>query len=169
MAGTIADEQTFGIEVVMELVPRAGAHGSLVFTPAPPVDIFEMDDPWPGRGSFSPFDTDMAPGPRFNGFVGDDGVYLPAPVAFDGNLAAFPFEASGDAGGVWDVVLANSAGTSGWVNVPTTLVAGSVTVLGDPIPATSSWTLAIMASVLLAGGLILVRKPARAPARIRVR
>ena len=93
-----------------------------------PVDIIPVGDPWSNIGIFTPFDTDLSGGERFNGSVDDDENYLPAPVTYSGPLSSFPVEASHDAEGVWDVVLDTALGASDWEGVPTRLIAGTITV-----------------------------------------
>lgn len=164
VAGAVDGEETYGVTIMVELVPRPGNIGSVAFTtvadaksipgsaalrrgsvsvhsrvgepdevritrarPAD-VDVVQLGDPWPDRGNFSSFDTDLSGSPTLNGAVDDNGTFLNAPVSFSGALASFPIAASPDARGVWDVLLATSKGESGWENVATTLVAGTVTV-----------------------------------------
>ena len=133
VSGEIAGESTFGYTIQLEIVPRVGNTGSLQFTPALPVDITQLGDPWPGAGTFSPFDTD--PGgsnsPTLNGVIDDSGAGS-APVTYSGLLAGFPVVASTDAGGIWDLVLSTSAGDSSWEGLVTTRIAGTVTV--EPTP-----------------------------------
>ena len=132
VTGDIAGEWTFGVNILVELSPQAGAVGTLTFTPAPPVDILQLGDPWPGYGTFTPFDTDMTFSDLLNGSVDDDSNFEPDPVWFSGALTGCPVIASLDAEGVWDVLLSTSAGDSTWVSipdpVPTTLIAGTITV-----------------------------------------
>ena len=91
VSGDIAGESTFGVTILVELVAQGGNTGTLEFTPALPVDIVQLGDPWPGLGTFSPFDTD--PGgtnsPVLNGSI-DDGGSVPAPVTYSGSLTGFP-------------------------------------------------------------------------------
>lgn len=130
VSGTVAGEVTFGLTILVEIVPRVGSTGSVTFTPSPPVDIIQAGDPWPG-GTFSAFDTD-SPGfsDTLNGSVDEDGIFVcSSALTFSGPLTTFPFSASADAGGVWDVRLSTSAGDSGLECVETTtLVAGTITV-----------------------------------------
>ena len=128
VSGTISGESTFGVNILVELVPQAGTTGTLEFTPEPPVDITQIGDPWPGVGLFDPFDTGSTFSATLNGSVDDNGSLVPASVTFDGALSGFPVVASGDASGVWDVVLATSVGSSDWQGLATKLVAGTVTI-----------------------------------------
>lgn len=130
VSGAIDGFDTFGVTLFVELVPRAGSSGALTFTPAPPNDITQADDPWPGAGTFNAFDTDATGSAVLNGSVDEDGSFVPRPVSFSGPLASFPVVASADAGGVWDVVLSTTAGDSGWAGeaVATTLTGGTITV-----------------------------------------
>lgn len=126
--GTINGLSTFGVTVLAELVPRAGATGTVEFTPSPPVDVVQLGDPWPGAGTFSAFDTDGTGSATLNGTVDDNGSFVPGPVTFSGPLSRFPIQASAGADGVWDVLLSTSAGSSGWEGVATALLDGAVTV-----------------------------------------
>ncbi len=128
IAGRIGGFDTFQVNVFVELVPRGSTTGTVVFTPAPPTDIAQLDDAWPGVGTFSPFDTDTTGSSLVNGAIDDSGTFVPTPVAFDGQLAAFPVVASAGAGGVWDVLLSTVAGNSSWEGVVTTLTAGTITI-----------------------------------------
>jgi hypothetical protein len=128
VSGTLSAESTYGVTIYVELVPRAGALGTVSFTAAPPTDVTQLGDPWPGLGTFSAYDTDITGMASLNGSVDDDGVFLSAPVTYAGPLTGFPVEASLDAEGVWDVVLGTSVGNSGWEALTTTLVSGTVTV-----------------------------------------
>ena len=129
VSGDIAGESTFGVTILLEIVPAGGNTGTLEFTPALPVDITQLGDAWPGTGTFSGFDTDPAgtDSPTLNGVIDDSGASS-APVTFSGLLAGFPIVASSDASGVWNLVLSTSAGDSSWEGLVTTLVAGTVTV-----------------------------------------
>ncbi|MGD2107960.1 MAG: hypothetical protein PVI86_01085 [Phycisphaerae bacterium] len=128
VAGQIANFDTFGVNILVELVPRAGSVGTVTFTAAPPTDVTQEGDPWPGLGTFTAFDTDDTGSPLLNGTLDDNGTFIPETTLFSGRLAGFPVVASSDAGGVWDVVLSTSAGDSGWDGVTTTLVDGTITV-----------------------------------------
>jgi len=158
VSGRIADETTFGWSVMLRLVPRDGARGSLEFTPVPnggqvyrptvavhepadepatirlthrqppELDILQIQDVWPEQGSFTPYDTRRSGSSTQNGAVDDNGTFLGAPVTFSGVLAAFPVQASAGAEGVWDVVLHTDVGASGFEGVETALIFGSVTV-----------------------------------------
>lgn len=122
--GEIADLATLGVTVVMELVPDGDAVGIVEFTAAPPVDIVQLDDPWPGSGLFSWFDTDVSGSAMLNGIVDDNGKLLPSPVTFSGALAAFPVRVSDDAVGVWEVRLTVSGTDSSWEEATTILEHG---------------------------------------------
>ena len=139
VSGQIAGDATFGVTILLEIVPRDGSLGSVSFTPATgpgEVDIVQVGDPWPGVGSFTAFDTDPTPGgtgsPLFNGSIDDNGTFLPEPLTFTGPLAGFPIIASSDARGVWDVLLSTSVGDSLWEGVSTTLIGGVITVAATP-------------------------------------
>ena len=132
VSGNITGESTYGLTILVEIVPRTDHTGTLEFTPEPPVDIVQLGDPWPGAGTFSPYDTGITGSPLLNGSVDDDGTYIPAPVTYSGVLSCFPIVASADAHGVWDVVLFTSFDRSSWEALPTTLIAGTVTVTADP-------------------------------------
>ncbi|MCH7925304.1 MAG: hypothetical protein IIC51_07195 [Planctomycetes bacterium] len=58
VSGDIAGESTFGVTILLEIVPAGGNTGTLEFTPALPIDITQLGDAWPGPGTFSAFDTD---------------------------------------------------------------------------------------------------------------
>jgi hypothetical protein len=132
--GTITDEATFGVTIVVEITPRLTTTGTVQFTPAPPVDIVQAGDPWTGRGLFSAFDTDRVPTPMFNASVDDNGTFLPERVTYSGALTSFPIVASVDADGIWDVKLSSHVKESNWEGVPTTLIAGTITVVEVPVP-----------------------------------
>lgn len=151
VSGSIDNEATFGVTIRIELVPLPGSVGTVEFTPveagvsarrgsisihrktgnpdevrvssgsAPDLDIVQLGDPWPNQGTFSPFDTDRSGSPALNGVVDDNGTFIPSAVVFSGALSAYPFRASADARGVWEVTLATSQGSSGWEGVSTVL------------------------------------------------
>ena len=123
VSGRIAGESTFGVTIMLELVPRSDSAGTLAFTagvrglsqprprfevggaigrtqyvtlaPVPliAVDIAQAGDPWPGMGSFSRFDVDQTDNPMLNGSVDDNGTFLAAPVVYSGPLSTFPVQA----------------------------------------------------------------------------
>ena len=126
--GSIAGQSTFGVTILVELIPRAGTTGTLMFTDSPPVDVAQLGDPWPGVGTFSAFDADTTGSTVLNGSVDDNGTFVAGPVTFSGALTRFPMVASGDASGVWDMTLATSAGSAGWEGVFTALLPGTITV-----------------------------------------
>lgn len=151
VSGSIDNEATFGVTIRIELVPRPGSRGIVEFTPveagvsarrgsisiehkpgrpdeirvssaaAADMDVTQLGDPWPDRGTFSPFDTDRSGSPTLNGMVDDNGTFMPSNLAFSGALSEHPFRASADARGVWDVTLSTSRGSSGWEGVSTNL------------------------------------------------
>jgi hypothetical protein len=129
--GNIEGESTYGVTTLVTLVPRAGNSGTLAFTTAPPIDITAVNDPWPGVGAFTPFDTNLSGSSTLNGSVDDNGSFVSGPVVFSGPLARFPLVASSDADGVWDVLLRTAAGDSRWENLNTVLVNGAVVVTAD--------------------------------------
>lgn len=130
VSGEIAGASTYAVTIMMELVPRAGAVGTMTFTPAPPVDIRQIEDAWPGAGSFIAYDTNATPSLLFNGSIDDDGTFIPAPVTFAGALAGFPVIASADARGIWDVMLSNSVGgDSSWEGLATAMGHATLTVV----------------------------------------
>ncbi len=128
--GTITGQSTFGVSLLVEIVPRPGNIGQVTYSEAPPVDIEQGMDPWPGAGTFSPYDT-ASPGfsGTLNGSVDDDGEYLGSPLSFIGLLASFPVRSSADASGVWDVILETSVGNSSWEGVATSLQHGTVRIV----------------------------------------
>ncbi|RME37020.1 MAG: hypothetical protein D6788_10395 [Planctomycetota bacterium] len=128
VSGNVDGLDTFGNTILAEIVPRPGNTGTLIFTPSPPIDITQERDPWPGLGSFTPFDTDATGADTLNGSVDDNGSFLPGPLTFDGDLVSFPLVASVDASGTWDVRLSTSAGSSSWEGLATVLIDGTVTV-----------------------------------------
>ena len=129
ISGDISSESTIGVNILVELIPRAGALGTVTFTAAPVVDVVQRGDPWPGVGTFSAFDTDSTLSSTLNGSVDDNGTFLSGPVTFSGPLTACPVVASADADGIWDVVLLTSVGDSNWQGLPTTLIAATITVI----------------------------------------
>jgi sugar lactone lactonase YvrE len=120
---------TFGVTILVEIVPRCVKTGTLEFTPAPPVDIVQLGSPWPD-GQYTAYDVDLTGSPFLNGSVDDSGG-VAEPVLFSGPLSGFPVVAGADAEGVWDVVLSTPFGDSSWQGLPTTLVAGGLTVTSD--------------------------------------
>ncbi len=127
--GDIAGESTFGLTVMVELVPQVGAVGTLEFTAEPPVDIIQLGDPWPGAGTFSAFDTLGTGSLVLNGAVDDNGTFLSGPVTFSGAIVGLPVFAGAGASGVWDVVLTTGIGASEWQGLVTTLIPGTITVV----------------------------------------
>ncbi len=81
VSGDIAGESTFGVNILLEIFPRAGNTGTVEFTPEPPIDIVQLGDPWPAAGTFSTFDTLGSSSPLRNGSVDDSGAGS-APVTF---------------------------------------------------------------------------------------
>lgn len=128
VSGRIANFDTYGVNILLELIPRAGGTGTVTFTVAPPVDIIQEGDPWPSLGTFTAFDTDSTPSLLLNGSLDDNGTFIPGPTVFEGPLASFPVTASSGAGGIWDVVLSTSSGDSGWEGIATILFDGTITV-----------------------------------------
>ncbi len=131
VSGEVEDQSTYGVTIMVELVPRAGAVGTLTFTPAPPDDIYQVGDPWPGLGSFTLYDTNSTGSAVLNGYIDDNGSFLPGLLNYVGDLAGFPVTASSGADGVWDITLSTSSGTSSWEDLTTVLVDGSITVTAD--------------------------------------
>lgn len=137
--GEIENLDTLGVVVLLELTPRAGATGSVTFTPvaAPEdVDIFSLADPWDGQGTVQPFDTDLTGSELRNGVILDNRTFLAEPLTYSGPLAAFPIRADPGATGVWDVRLCIDSCTGTQVSsweaeafVPTALLRGSVTLV----------------------------------------
>jgi len=129
VSGSIANETVAGVTIVLEILPRPGNTGTVMFTPSPPVDIEQLGDPWPGVGKFSRFDTDRSFSVLRNGTVDDNGTLIPSPVTFSGALVAYPIVASQDADGVWDVSLSIPELTSSsWEGVLTTLINGRIII-----------------------------------------
>ncbi|MGB2984255.1 MAG: hypothetical protein WBE26_00085 [Phycisphaerae bacterium] len=128
VSGEVAGYDTYGVNLYVEIIPRVGNTGTVTFTAAPPTDIYQIDDPWPGIGTFSTYDTDLTGSSLLNGTADDNGTFIPGPVTFSGQLAGLPVVASADAGGVWDVMLSTASGDSNWEDVTTTLAAGTITV-----------------------------------------
>lgn len=130
VSGTVTNEVTYGVTILVELESRVGNTGTVVFTLSPPLDIVPGVDPWPSGGAFSAFDTDSpAFSDTLNGSVDDDGNYVcTLALDFSDVLSTFPVTASADAEGVWDVRLSTSVGDSNWECLTTTLTAGTITV-----------------------------------------
>ena len=157
VSGRVSGESTFGLTVLIELVPRPGTTGTVVFTPAPPEDVVQIGDPWPDEGTFTPFDTN-APGltPTINACVDDNGTFLATTLNFVQPLAIFPIKASGNAEGIWDVVLNASVGDSNWEGLDTTLQNGVIVVDAGPgTPTVSTWGMVVLSLLLLAAGTIV--------------
>lgn len=137
VSGNIADQVTFGVTVAAELVPHNDTTGTVVFTPAPPVDIVQLGAPWPGGGEFSVVDSESQPvgtgSPMRNASVDSSGSAEAEPVTFAGFLVGFPIVASEDARGIWDVRLAYDDGFSSWEGLMTGMHHGllKVVAFGD--------------------------------------
>lgn len=158
VSGAIDAESTYAVTIMVEIVPRPGNTGIVEFTRAigklpaqrsqvsvhhragrpdevrvtkarrPDVDVVQIGDPWPNRGTFSPFDTDETTAATLNGSIDDNGTFIGEPTGFSGALSVFPVRARSGAQGVWDVTLSTSRGDSSWEGVVTTLVGGTITV-----------------------------------------
>ncbi|NQU19867.1 MAG: PEP-CTERM sorting domain-containing protein [Candidatus Nealsonbacteria bacterium] len=131
VSGHVDEEFTSGVMCMLEIVPREGNTGALVFTSAPPVDVVQLGDPWLGSGTFAAWDTDGTFSLAMNGSTRDSAM-PPESLVFSGELSGFPIVASADAEGVWDVTLSTSVGDSSWEGIGTTLVAGTVRVVPEP-------------------------------------
>lgn len=153
--GSASNESTFGVSILVELVPRPGNIGTVMFTPAPPTDIGLAGDPWPGVGTFTTFDTDLTGSNLLNGSVDDNGTFVPEPLSYSGLLAGFPIVASVNASGTWDIVLSTTAGDSTWEGLPTTLTPNSVTIINTAnIPAASEWGLCVLTLLIVIAGCV---------------
>lgn len=132
--GSLEGGMTFGTTVMMQITASDGALGTLRFTAAPPVDVVQMEDPWPGFGTFTAFDTNAAgTGPTLNGSVDDNGAFVPVLLNYHAALSAFPLQASAEAEGEWELRLATATGESHWEGIATALHTGVVRIveLGD--------------------------------------
>lgn len=139
VSGNIAGESTFAYTIIVTLVPQAGTTGTVAFTPAPPADITQVGDSWPGVGTFDGFDTDNGGSATLNASVDDNGTFLPGPTTYVGPLTDFPIQVSGDAAGVWDVLLTSEIfGESSWAGLPTTLITGTITIEAAACPGSGN-------------------------------
>jgi hypothetical protein len=133
VSGEIGGQETFGVTLMVELLPRSGNEGSMTFTLAPPVDVVQLGNPWPAEGEFLAFDTgSLAFSDTLNGSIDSDTRSLASPLVFSGVLTGFPVVASADAAGVWDARLLPSdsvAEGSGWQEVETILEHGTVRIV----------------------------------------
>lgn len=142
--GQIEAQAAYGLTVGAELVAAAGNVGTVQFTPAPPPDIGQLGDPWPGAGVFTGFDSDSSgtASTAANGAVDDNGTYVPSPVSFSGPLIAFPVTTTPEALGTWHVRLCvGGCGAGGepsrWDSIPDAVPTGlghavfTVVVPGD--------------------------------------
>lgn len=130
VSGEICEDPTYGVTITLEIVPRPGNVGTVSFTPAPPVDILEAGDPWPGTGTFSPFDTDTSFSIMLNGSVADNGTFMPSVLTYNGPLTLSPVQSSGDAAGVWQVRFANEFEPNEWEQgVPTLQTTGVIRIV----------------------------------------
>ena len=127
VSGDIAGEMTFGVSLLVEIIPQAGVTGSVAFTTGE--DIGQSGDPWPGFGTFTPFDVSASGSSALNGSVDDNGTFQNEATTFSGPLTSFPVIATSDADGVWDVLLTTSTAASDWQGLPTTLLVGTITVI----------------------------------------
>lgn len=105
VSGSVQNELTPAVTILVQIVPRDGAVGAVVFTPSPPPDIVQLGDPWDDAGTFDAFDTDSTLSDTFNGAGIDNGTFVPEETSFDGALVSLPVIASPDANGEWDVLL----------------------------------------------------------------
>lgn len=157
VSGSISGESTYGVTIMMELVPRPGAVGRVDFTPGivaaavtarRPIypegrltpdepsdvltesesDIRPLRSPWPRRGSCTVYDTHHSGSLRLNGLVMDNGNFVATPINFNGTLGLFPIAAERGAHGIWDIRLTTSRGASSWEGVQTDLHAGTLVV-----------------------------------------
>ena len=159
VSGRVTQEETPGVNILLEIVPRAGATGTVRFTWAPPVDIGQSGDPWPGVGTFSPYDTDLTASDSLNGSVDDNGTFVPGVTTFAGNLASYPVQASEDADGEWDVFLSTLMGDSNWEGLPTSLESGTISVTSiTDVPTLSEWALVVMALLLTTAGALALNR-----------
>ncbi len=164
--GVINGEPTFGVTILVALSPRPGARGNVTFSPAPPVDITQVSDPWPDVGTFSAFDTDLSGSLTLNGSVDDNETFLADPLVFSGPLASFPITTSSNALGTWDVLLSTSEGDSKWEGAFTALLSGVIEIPGpEGAPAISTWGLLIATLLVLACGTVIIvdRRPRSQP------
>jgi hypothetical protein len=159
---TTSDESTFGVTILVQLVPRPGNVGTVTFTPAPPSDIGLAGDPWPGVGTFTTFDTDLTGSDLLNGSVDDNGTFLAEPLTYAGLLTGFPITASLNASGTWDVFLSTTAGDSQWEGLATTLTPGTVTVVNSTnVPAVSCWGMCVLVLLTVTAATRLATPPSR--------
>jgi len=159
VSGQLDDEATFGVTVVVEIVPRTGSTGTVLFTASPPVDISPLDDPWPGVGTFTRYDTQSTASMTLNGSVDDNGTFIAEPTTFSGELVRFPIAVSSDAHGVWDMLLSTSPGDSNWQGLPTTLRAGIIRVeTSIEVPSASTWSLCLLCLSLLVAATVILRR-----------
>ena len=161
VSGDINGLNSFGVTILIELVPRPENVGIVAFTPAPPVDVHQRGDAWPSAGTFSPFDTkSIVFSSSLNAAVDDDGRFLcDTPVTYSGPLVGFPIISSGNASGVWDVHLSTRFGNSNWecdTPLTTSLASGTITVLAD-VPTTSTWALVVFALLLVSAASLMIR------------
>lgn len=118
VSGTCAGQETYGVNLFVELVARSGSAGTVTFTPAPPVDIEQRGDPWPLGGFFTEYDTNMAGfSESLNGSADDNGSFLPVPLTYSGPMSTFPVIASVGARGEWSIVL-DASGSTWWDSEP---------------------------------------------------
>lgn len=159
-SGEINEKATYGVTVLVEIITRAGNTGTVVFTPAPPVDIVSLGRPWGDSGTFTGYDThEFSFSETINGSVDDNGTYLSATLTFAGALVSIPVQASSDAQGVWDLQLSTSVGDSGWEKVVTTFSPGTITVTPNPdIPTVSQWGMAVLTLLVLTAGTLILHR-----------
>jgi len=167
VSGDLNNLSTFGVTILIELVPRPESVGVVAFSTAPPVDVHQLGDPWPMAGTFSAFDTNTIPfSSSLNAAVDDDGRFLcDTPVTYSGPLVGFPIVSSGNASGVWDVHLSTRFGNSIWecdTPVTTTLTSGTITVFTD-VPTTSTWALLVFALLLVSTASLMIRSSRSPP------
>ena len=160
VSGRVEAELTPAVTVLVQIAPRDGAVGTVVFTPSPPVDIVQLGDPWPEVGTFDTFDTDSTLSDTLNGSGDDNGTFVPEETTFDGALVGLPVIASSDAQGEWDVLLTIPDDASRWETLPTTLHSGVIRVESPPdVPSASTWSLIVLALLLAVAGTIVIARP----------
>ncbi|UCE61634.1 MAG: hypothetical protein JSU63_07775 [Phycisphaerales bacterium] len=130
-SGSISGDSTYAVTIMLELKPQAGNVGQVEFTPEPPMDIIQLEHPWPTDGTFEAFDTLRTFSIARNGSIHDNRTLVPAPTTFAGDLSEFPVRASADASGKWDVMLTTGVGDSYWEGVTTTLIQGTITITSN--------------------------------------
>lgn len=129
VSGEIVNQTTLGVTVTTEIIPGAESFGVIKYTPAPPVDVQEIENPWGGVGTFNAFDTDQSLSDAQNGSISVNGTLDPVLTSFVGTISRFPIVADADAEGTWNIHLEIIDFVSTWDKIATSLMGGTIQIV----------------------------------------